>query len=189
MPSSEAVARYFLHLAASESERTVITQMHLHKLLYYAQGWSFGMRERALFDGRLEAWTHGPVVVDVRAKFQSYRDEEISSGEARLDPALSREDRELIEWVWDRYSAFSAKRLRDMTHRERPWREARGALAEGEPSNAAISEACLREFFIEQHRLECAKHGIDRAKLKAGLADAKAGRTISLDELKHGLRA
>jgi uncharacterized phage-associated protein len=54
MTSAEAVARYSLHLAAHAEEPTPLTQMQLHRLLYYAQGWSLATRDCPLFQARFE---------------------------------------------------------------------------------------------------------------------------------------
>ena len=61
MPSAEVVARYFLQLAAMHEEPSPVTHMQLHKLLYYAQGWSLASRGGSLFSARFQAWAHGPV--------------------------------------------------------------------------------------------------------------------------------
>ena len=79
MARAEHVARYFLWLSV-ESEPTPLTQLHLHKLLYYAQGWSLAAWGERLFDEAIQAWRHGPVVPSVYPSFADYG----SSAIARL---------------------------------------------------------------------------------------------------------
>ena len=71
--SAETAARYILLLAQNtEQEPELITQLRLHKLLYYAQGWHLGIRGQPLFAERIEAWKHGPVVAPLYPKFADY---------------------------------------------------------------------------------------------------------------------
>ncbi len=147
MASAEAVARYFLWLAASESEDEPVTHMRLQKLMYFAQGWALGTRGARLFDSAIEAWVHGPVVRDVYPKFADYRGSVIPSSEAAESPELTPADKQLVRWVWDAYGKYAAWRLREMSHREPPWRAARAGLPEDAASRAIIEEGLLREHF------------------------------------------
>lgn len=64
-----------------------LTNMKLQKLLYYAQGWHLALKGDALFDERIEAWPHGPVVPPVYGTFKHYRWNPIT--ETVDDPTLS----------------------------------------------------------------------------------------------------
>lgn len=55
------VAAYFLWLD-NEREGDGISNMKLQKPAYYAQGFHLALFDTALFDERVEAWDHGPVV-------------------------------------------------------------------------------------------------------------------------------
>jgi len=55
---AKAVANFFLR-------KKSLTQMKLHKLLYYAQGWHLGRTGKPLLDETLGAWTYGPVVSSI----------------------------------------------------------------------------------------------------------------------------
>ncbi len=183
MATAEAVARYFLHLAAGAPEPTPVTQMQLHKLLYYAQGWSLGARGEPLFAGRIEAWMHGPVVREAYRLFARFEDEPIPAAEAGDGREMRPEDRTLVEWVWRGYGRFAAWHLRDMTHREAPWREARGTTPETERSEAPIGEESMRRYFVGLHERACRRSGLDPERLAAAMADARAGRTVALADI------
>ncbi|HAS22646.1 MAG TPA: hypothetical protein DCR51_05795, partial [Idiomarina loihiensis] len=59
MANSADVARYLIKISNDEDEGS-ISNLKLQKLMYYAQGLSLALFERPLFDGNIEAWTHGP---------------------------------------------------------------------------------------------------------------------------------
>lgn len=46
-----------------------MSQMKLHKLLYYCQAWSLVWDDMPLFHERLEAWGSGPVVPELHKYF------------------------------------------------------------------------------------------------------------------------
>jgi uncharacterized phage-associated protein len=182
MTSAEAVARYFLWLAAGEPEDEPVTHMRLQKLLYYAQGWCLACRGEPLFEGTIEAWVHGPVVREVYPVFARFAGHEIPTTEARDAGALAERDRALIEWVWRRYAPFSASELRRRTHAEAPWRDARGSLPPDAPSALPMSADSMNRFFRAEYRDLCRSRGVDGDGLLAGLDDVRAGRTIPIEE-------
>jgi uncharacterized phage-associated protein len=186
MPTAEAVARYFLHLAAAAEEPTPMTQMQLYKLLYYAQGWCLAMRGRALFKGRFQAWAHGPVEVDVRPRFADYESRPIEPHEARDDPSIGHDDRSLIESIWMGYGKYSAWQLAEMTHREPPWKEARGSIPAGAKSQAPIGEEAMRAHFRSVHEASCRRMGLSAADLAESLAQARRGETGELELVARG---
>lgn len=178
---AESVARYFLHLAATVEEPTPMTQMYLHKLMYYAQGWCIGIKGRPLYGAELQAWQHGPVVKSLYPKFADYGSDAISRHEACEPDDLTVEEREHIDWVWAEYGKYSAMQLRHMTHREPPWQKARAGLPESEPSQAPISQQVMAEYFGRLHEESCRKVGISPEVLRRSMEDARAGRTTTLE--------
>lgn len=56
------VAKYFLFLARNREAGDTISNLKIQKMLYYAQGYSLALFNKPLFDDRIEAWKHGPVV-------------------------------------------------------------------------------------------------------------------------------
>jgi len=142
------VAKYFIQLAQSEDEPDQLSHLRLQKLLYYAQGWSLALRKKPLFDDRIEAWAHGPVVPSVYPSFAAYGYDFIPSDHFDLDEdALTDEECELIQAVWDSYKKFSATSLRAMTHQEPPWKKARGDCDHAEKTNAEITQRAMKIYF------------------------------------------
>lgn len=189
MTTAEAFARQILFRASQTAdEPTPITQMQLHKLLYYVQGWSLAAFGEPAFESRVEAWKHGPVVRDVYAL---YRD----VGNRPLDPAtdpaagLDEHQRALVDWVMDEYGKYSAAYLRHMTHAERPWKAARGSLGEDEASTAEIPLDAMRTFFLEQQDRQLKRHGLTLERLHDLHDHAMAGGSLPFDEfVRRGAR-
>jgi uncharacterized phage-associated protein len=120
------------------------TAMKLQKLVYYCQAWSLVWDERPLFSARIEAWVNGPVVPAL------YR---IHKGQFRISEwcgnpdNLSRTQKETVDAVLRFYGPKTAQWLSDLTHRERPWQDARSGLKDAERGKSEISHASLHEYY------------------------------------------
>lgn len=118
--SAITVAKYFLSIADSESG-DLISNLKLQKLLYYAQGHAVaanGVR-RPLFNDKMYAWKHGPVVQTVYNFYAKHGDGAIPREDR--PPHLPTDVREFLNEIYRVYGRFSAWALRDMTHKEPPW--------------------------------------------------------------------
>jgi uncharacterized phage-associated protein len=135
------VAKYILHKHGSMSA------MKLQKLVYYSQAWSLVWDEEPLFPEKICAWAMGPVVPDLydqhrgmfsvaQADFQSARRSDVSTVQ-----------RETIDIVLSFYGDKPAQWLSDLTHMERPWKDARKGLIVGERSNREITHAAMAEYY------------------------------------------
>ncbi len=68
--SGQNIAEYFLWKASNESRP--VTNKKLQKLLYYAQAWSLVLRDKKLFDDKIEAWIHGPAIRKVYLGYKEF---------------------------------------------------------------------------------------------------------------------
>lgn len=186
MATAEAAARYLLHLASSDEEPSPVTHMQLQKLLYYAQGWNLAMHGVPLFDARIEAWVHGPVVREVYPLFAKFESAALPRSESIQNATLSDDERAMIGSIWRRYGRFSAWRLRQMTHNEAPWTSARGDHPQQTPTNAPISNESLRSHFTRIHEEDCRRMSVDATAIAHARADAMAGRTHSFRDVFGG---
>ena len=151
--SAVEVADWFLarHKSQMRQDEGIdpMTQMKLHKLLYYAQGVSLAVNKTPLFEDELLAWEHGPVVRSIYDEYRGTRtiDKELTSTQVNDFNKLNKDtDAEnVLEAVYDRYSEYSASQLRNMTHREAPWKETE--------HNDVISKEKIKTFF-EEHIVE-----------------------------------
>jgi uncharacterized phage-associated protein len=122
------VANYILEISREESEDgeyELISHMKLQKLIYFCQGYSLALYGKPLFPEPIEAWTHGPVCPKLYHILKGYGALPIT---ASIDPEkimLNEHDRQLIGMVYDSYGQYSASRLRQITHEEDPWKNAR----------------------------------------------------------------
>lgn len=99
-----------------------MTTFKLHKLLYYAQGWSLAWDGHVLFEAKLKAYENGPCV---GAIFNDHRGQRhVSRWPAGNVEGLSEDERDTVRAVLDLYGSKTADELIDMTHGERPWLEA-----------------------------------------------------------------
>jgi uncharacterized phage-associated protein len=143
------VARYLIYLASSEPEPDHLSHLRLQKLLYYVQGWSLAMRSKPMFEERIEAWAHGPVVRDVYANLASYGDRSILPDNVGPPERLTEEEMIFIQSVWEEYKKFSASSLRQMTHQEKPWLDARQGLSPIDRCEKEITKESMQTFFTK----------------------------------------
>jgi uncharacterized phage-associated protein len=122
-----------------------MTAMKLQKLVYYCQAWHIAWRDDVLFPERIEAWVDGPVSPDLFNKHRgAFRISSIRGGDAAR---VTRTERSTIDKVIKFYGSKSPQWLIDLTHKEAPWREARGTLAPGQPSNREITAEAMGRYY------------------------------------------
>jgi uncharacterized phage-associated protein len=148
MATALNVARYLVRLAAAEDEPEYLCPLRVQKLLYYVQGWSLGLRGKPVFAERIEAWANGPVVPNVYQAFKKYGARPIPEDVPEA-VGLDAKDKEVTEAVWNAYKQYSAISLRNMTHGEAPWKDARGDAGPAERRTTEITKKALRAFFGE----------------------------------------
>lgn len=113
------------------------------KLAYYAQAWHLAWHGTPLFDEPVEAWKNGPVVPHLWA---------YAKGRPRTSApgTLTATERATLDAVIAHYGALSGSQLSEMTHREAPWVDARGALGTEESSNVEIPRNRMCLWCVEQ---------------------------------------
>ncbi len=129
-------------IAAFIKKETGAGGMRLQKLVYYAQAWSLVWHRRPLFDERIEAWKKGPVSPDLFNE-----EKRAGSLTPRAISTLGDDDVSTIRGVLGAYGDKSAEWLSRLTHREEPWRLARGALPPEAPSTAVITRESMTTFY------------------------------------------
>jgi uncharacterized phage-associated protein len=177
MASVLDVAHCLIHLAAAEEEPDFLTPLRLHKLVYYAQAWSLARRSMPLFEGRIQACEHGPVVQDLYPQFAAWGNRPIDPAEVLLPASLSDEERDHIQRVWDRYKVFSAIKLRHMTREETPWKAAHDE-GKDERGEAEITHDAMREYFTTWESLRQQLADLD------GYQDREIGPWLRVEDLE-----
>lgn len=134
------VAEYIL------SKSGTITAMKLEKLCYYSQAWSLVWDESPLFGEEFQAWANGPVCPELYARHRG--EFNVKPGEFHGDPGvLDQSQRDTVDAVLGYYGTLSAYELSTLTHREAPWKDARGDIGPGQRSNNVISVASMAEYY------------------------------------------
>lgn len=121
---SDVVARYIISLDDQRKEPDV-THLKLQKILYFVQANYLASTGRRLFDAKIEAFDHGPVVYPVYRKYKDYG-REIIAAENHPDFDASEVPADalaFIDQVWALHKDKSASQLRAETHRQKPWKD------------------------------------------------------------------
>ena len=121
-----AVANIFLHLAeeqAKQEKGDLMTDLKLQKMLYFAQCWHVVRHEVPLFNSKIEAWDHGPVVPAVYTKYRQFGRDPIHAIPVDYS-AFTKDELDTIIDVFSYYGRYSASGLREISHRNgSPWKE------------------------------------------------------------------
>lgn len=125
-----------------------LTNLKLQKLLYYAQGWHLALKGEPLFNERIEAWPHGPVVPPIYGKFKKFQWNPIVAD--ITEPPLGEEIASHLKEVMDVYGVHGAWYLEKLTHQERPWIETRGNIDPTEFCTNVIPPETMKSFFLGQ---------------------------------------
>jgi uncharacterized phage-associated protein len=127
--------------------------LKLQKLLYYVQAWSLAFTGKTLFDGKFQAWVHGPVnryIYDRFADTKSlYSAVEQTDMRPNFDPdqSLSSEERLHIDNVLEVYAPFSGSDLEAQAHTEEPWVRARTGYRPTQRCECELDEALMAEYY------------------------------------------
>jgi len=131
------IACYFLTRQDREDQ---ISNLKLQKLLYFAQGAFLARFGHRLFSDPLMAWEHGPVAVAVWREYRDFKSDAITPpadfDASALDPVV----REILDEVYGTWGRYSAWTLREMTHRQGPWKDT--------AENQEIDLEAIRAFFL-----------------------------------------
>ncbi len=159
--------------AALLAKTGLVTTMKLQKLVYYAQAWHLVFHAEPLMPEVIEAWPQGPVT---RALYERHRGvRQVSKWPWGDGEKLTAAEQDTVRWVLEKYSAFSAESLSEMTHMEAPWRMARGVLKPDERSSAPIDPQQMKHFYGRQ------RASVDVAVSQAAASAAMEG--VELDDV------
>lgn len=144
--TADEIAKWFLaynRAIMEEGDSEYISNLKLQKLLYYAQGTYYAITGNKLFNDPIVAWRHGPVVEAVYHDYKANGSSGIVFNEEFDFDKFDKETQEILEEVYDCFGQYSAWKLRNMTHEEKPWKET--------DINHVIDAECIRAFFQEEY--------------------------------------
>lgn len=179
------VADYFLAQFDNDSGE-LITNLKLQKLVYYAQGVSLGLTGQPLFEEKIEAWEHGPVVPELYQRFKDFGRNALPTMQLdinRYTPELLN----LLAAVFACFIHYPAWDLRNMTHDEAPWKSV--YMSE---RNHEITQSSLKKHFsqtapephymrdIRHHLLAITPFNFDLARMQ----ERVSGETVAVPTLE-----
>jgi uncharacterized phage-associated protein len=142
------VARVLMWAAEAEDEADRLTNTRLQKLLYYVQAWAMVNRGQPIFDEKIEAWTHGPVVREVFDQLKDHGANAIDPQQVGdFEQSPTSEQEQFIRSVWEAYKDYSTTSLREMTHNEDPWKQARNGSEATVACEHEITVHSLKTYF------------------------------------------
>ena len=135
------VAKYILNKVGT------VSTWKLQKLCYYAQAWSLAWTERELFPEEFEAWSNGPVCSELFREHKGLfmvSEADLKSGNPE---ALTEDEKDTIDVVLRDYGGMSPYELRELSHSEAPYKEARQGLPDGQPSDRVIPKNVMGVYY------------------------------------------
>jgi uncharacterized phage-associated protein len=124
-----------------------IDPISLQKMMFYSQAFWLARYGEPLFEGRFEAWKHGPVLPRIWSAFPSDPLRHIRPKESKPQPQIDEEVEGELRNVVDFFSRHDRFTISKATHKEDPWREARGTLSPSESSNNPIPTDKIRSYY------------------------------------------
>lgn len=135
------VAKYFLR------ELGPLSTWKLQKLCFYAQAWELAWTGFPIFMEDFEAWANGPVCPEL---FHAHQGKYyVSEGEIAYGSPdnLTEAQKEDIDIVSQDYGDMEPYALRELSHSEDPWKNARGNLPEGAKCNTIITKESMGIYY------------------------------------------
>jgi len=140
------IAKFFIW--KSNKEKKPITNKKLQKLLYYSQAWSMALKDKPLFNEKIEAWVHGPAIRDVYVAYKNFGFEPIIESVSEDDLIeIKNGTKKLLDEVWRVYGKYDGQYLEFLTHNEKPWQEARVGIEDLASSSNEITLDSMKIYY------------------------------------------
>lgn len=150
MTSVNNVCDYItLRLAEAEECSNLLK---IQKLLYYCQAWNLAIKKKPLFNGKFQAWIHGPVNRDIYDRFRESKSlySQVTTSDILNDfnPSnIPEQDKLHINSVLEVYANFTGSQLEEMSHNEAPWQLARDGYRNSARCFEEIDESQMHKFY------------------------------------------
>jgi|GEM_PF-735947 len=126
--------------------------LKLHKLLYYIQAWHLAFYKKPFFEGKFQAWVHGPVNRPIFDRFKDtkwiytpFKEEDILN--PKFIDSFNDDEKLHINTILESYSKFSGAELELMTHKESPWITARKGYVEVARCEVELNEEEMGNYY------------------------------------------
>ncbi|MEZ0180289.1 Panacea domain-containing protein ['Camptotheca acuminata' phytoplasma] len=101
-----------------------VTNMKLHKLIYYIQGVYLAKYNEKMFDSALESWLYGPIFPELYLQIYKNSYHPVRIIEKGDKNKITEKQAKIIDLVIEKQGYKTAGELSEQTHNESPWLEA-----------------------------------------------------------------
>jgi len=125
-----------------------MTAMKLQKLCYYSQAWFLVWDEQPLFPEKIEAWANGPVVYELYGAHKGqFRVAQLPAWANAKVASLDPSQQAMVDIVLEFYGPMTGHQLSELSHREKPWADARAGLRPGQRGNQEITHTSMAAYY------------------------------------------
>lgn len=124
-----------------------VSKTALQKNLYYIQGFSKAFTNKFMFSENCQAWIHGPVFREVYDKFESLKLHELHNEPLFDVNIFTDEEFNVISGVLNSLGKYNGDVLEKITHKEKPWLNARKGLKKDERAKNIINKNDIASYF------------------------------------------
>ena len=124
-----------------------ITTMKLQKLVYYCQAWSLAWDGAPLFDEEFQAWANGPVCPELFAMHRGLFVVSPNMFKEYSDYPFTDDQIETMEVVINDLADKTPQWLSELTHSERPWKDARKGCTLGDSCENIITKDSMQDYY------------------------------------------
>ena len=151
MYTIDNISDYIISRLTKGTDDRSLNPLKLQKLLYYVQSWHLAFEKTPFFEGKFNAWVHGPVNRDIYDRFRDKMlffplDSDNIKDINSID-TISSKDKLYIDSILESYAIFSGVQLEDMTHNEEPWIQARKGYKPNERCDVVIDEKLMGDYY------------------------------------------
>lgn len=129
----------YIYKRYQEVFKEKISEMKLHKLLYFTQRESIIRKGKPMFEDSFLAWRYGPVLINVRSLYADGLLTDLPSDE------FIKENQEIFDFIFSYYAPKDAWSLSRLTHGEYSWTHARGNLLPNQSCNVPLAIEDIRK--------------------------------------------
>lgn len=184
------LAKLFLIQANHDGFSGTMTNMKINKLLYYAQCLHLALYDEQLFNEEIQAWIHGPVCPRVYSAYKQHVADPLPIPETTGLNAITEKIIEIVQDVWEFLGDRRASELRNMTHDEFPWLNARGGIPDDFASQEQLSLSDMKrrgeQMLDEVERLNPEYQAMIQHAVIEALAD-KNMPTVTANQMNEWL--
>jgi prophage ps3 protein 01 len=138
MYNAIVIANYIIEYEHSQNRS--ISNLKLQKLLYFVQAQFFRELGEPCFSDKIEAWSFGPVVVNVYHAYKFYGGMDITEVKENVYIDISNKDKRIINKVLESFAKVPIYRLVEITHHQTPWMSAIKNFFSNEITNESIQQ-------------------------------------------------